>query len=64
MFSLFMVKVTKVAAFIFLLITILHLLRIIFKWPAQIANLQISLWVSIIAVLIAGYLSYALFKEK
>ncbi|MEK6904718.1 MAG: hypothetical protein AABW87_03950 [Nanoarchaeota archaeon] len=53
----------KISAWIFLLIALLHLLRIILGWQAQIASWQVPTWASFVAVIIAGYLSYKLFRE-
>ena len=47
---------------IFSLITLLHLARIIYGWQAEIGGWQVSLWVSWIAVVVAGYLAYASLK--
>ena len=47
-----------VAGIIFVLIAILHLLRIIFGWEAVIAGWAVPHWVSWVAVVIAGYLGY------
>ena len=43
---------------IFLIITILHLLRIINVWSAQIGMFEIPMWASWVAVVIAGCLAY------
>lgn len=47
---------------IFLLIFILHLLRIIRGWDAVIGGLVMSMWLSWVAIIIAGYLAYQGFK--
>ena len=46
------------AGIIFLLIFILHLLRIIRGWEGVIGTFVVPMWVSWAAVLIAGYLAY------
>ncbi len=43
---------------IFSIITVLHLTRIIYGWSAVVGGWQVPLWVSWIAVLVAGYLAY------
>ncbi|QQG46559.1 MAG: hypothetical protein HYY55_01795 [Candidatus Niyogibacteria bacterium] len=43
---------------IFALIFILHSARIIFGWSAVIGGLEIPMWVSWIAVFVAGFLIY------
>ncbi len=42
---------------IFLVIAVLHLLRVIFGWDATIAGVAVPKWVSWIALLVAGYLA-------
>ena len=44
---------------IFGIIALLHLLRIIFGWGAVIGSVVIPLWLSILAFIVAGYLSYS-----
>ena len=46
-----------ISSVIFGIIAILHLLRVIFVWDAQIGSLNISVWSSWIALIIAGFLS-------
>ena len=45
-------------AVIFLVIAVLHLLRVIFGWDATIARAAVPKWVSCIALLMAGYLAF------
>lgn len=47
----------KVTVGVFLIIAILHACRIIFDWGALIAGFRIPLWVSWLAVLLAGSLA-------
>ena len=47
-----------ITAVLFLAMALLHLLRIIFGWPAQIGGLDIPLWVSWLAVVIGAALAY------
>ena len=58
-----MFKITKVAAVVFLLIALLQLLRAVLGWEAKVNNWSAPIWLSLVAVLIAGTLSYLLFKE-
>ena len=46
-----------VAAF-FSLIGLLHLLRLVFAWEANIGGLIVPMWASWVAILVAGYLAY------
>ena len=45
-------------AIIFLLIALLHLARLVFSWEAIIGGWSVPAWVSVAALLIAGYLGY------
>ena len=47
-----------VSGIIFLIIAFLHLLRIVLSWEAVIAGWIVPLWVSWLALIIAGYLGY------
>ncbi|OGI70192.1 hypothetical protein A3A09_02650 [Candidatus Nomurabacteria bacterium RIFCSPLOWO2_01_FULL_42_20] len=47
---------------IFSLISILHLTRSILGWEAVIGGVEISIGVSVVAFLIAGFLAYSAFK--
>jgi hypothetical protein len=47
---------------VFVLITILHLLRITFGWSAIIAGWVVPEWVSWAAMVVAGFLAYEGFR--
>lgn len=47
-----------VAGTIFLLVAVMHLLRIILQWQAIIGGFEIPLWASWVGVGVAGYLAY------
>ncbi len=47
-----------VTATLFLVVAIMHLLRIIFGWQVEIGGLSIPFWVSWLGVLVAGALAY------
>ena len=47
------------AGIIFSVIALLHLARLVFGWEAVIGNWSVPAWVSVAALLIAGYLGYA-----
>ncbi len=51
-------------AAIFLIIAVLHLLRIVFGWPAQIGGLDIPLWASWLALVVTGALAYFGFRQN
>ena len=50
------------AGVIFTIIAVLHLVRSILGWEAQIGGVSISVGVSVIAFLIATFLAYSAFK--
>jgi hypothetical protein len=45
-------------ATLFLVVAIVHLLRIIFGWQVEIGGLSIPVWVSWLALPVAGALAY------
>ena len=49
---------------LFLVVAIVHLLRIILGWPVEVGGLSIPFWTSWLAVLAAGALSYFGFRQK
>ena len=53
-----------VTATLFLVVAIVHLLRIIFGWQVEIGSLSIPFWVSWLGVLVAGVLAYFGFTLK
>jgi hypothetical protein len=53
-----------VTAVLFLVIAALHLLRIIFGWPARIGGLDIPLWASWLALVVTGALAYFGFRHS
>ena len=48
----------------FLLIASLHLLRLIFRWEAVIEDYPIPMWLSLVALLVAGYLGWEGMKRS
>jgi hypothetical protein len=52
-----------VTATLFLVVAIMHLLRIIFGWHVEIGGLSIPFWVSWLGVLVAGALAYLGFTQ-
>jgi uncharacterized membrane protein len=47
---------------IFLVIAIVHLLRIIFNWQAVMEGRALPMWASWIALFVAGYFAYQGFR--
>lgn len=53
-----------VTAVLFLVVALVHLLRIILDWPAQIGGLSIPLWASWLALVVAAALAYLGFRQN
>ena len=58
-----MKPITNLAIAIFILIAVMHLMRLVFGWEVTLSSLVIPMWVSVIALLIAGALAYFLWRE-
>jgi hypothetical protein len=54
---------TNLAIAIFILIAVMHLMRLVFGWEVTINDLVIPMWVSVMALFIAGALAYFLWRE-
>ncbi len=54
---------TNLAIAIFILIAVVHLLRLILSWEATVNSVVIPMWVSVMGLLIAGGLAYFLWRE-
>jgi hypothetical protein len=47
-----------VVGLIFLLIAVIHILRLVFKWEAVLNGWVVPMWVSALALLITAYLAF------
>ncbi len=47
-----------VAGLIFLLIAVMHVLRLALKWEAVLNGWSVPMWVSALAIVIAAYLAF------
>ncbi len=56
--------VVKISAFIFLLVALAHLSRLIWKWDIVIAGTSVPLWVNGVGLAVAAILSIGLFRAK
>ncbi len=54
----------EVTSLIFLIVAVLHAMRLLYGWDAVIGDVMVPLWASWAAVLIAGYLAYRGFTWK
>ena len=57
-------KLLLVASIIFGIIGLLQLLRSIFGWEANIGNFSVPLYFSYVAVVVAFYLSFSMYKAS
>jgi hypothetical protein len=48
----------QLAAVVFFVVAVVHALRLAFKWEVIVAGWQVPMWVSVVAVIVAAYLSY------
>ena len=53
-----------ITAAIFAVIAALHLLRIVFGWPAQIGGWDVPQWLSWLAFVVAGALAWVGFRQN
>lgn len=54
---------TNFAIAIFILIAVMHLMRLVFGWEATLNGVVVPMWVSVMGLLIAGALAYFLWRE-
>ena len=59
-----MKKFTRIAAVLFAVITVLHVIRVIYGWEVNIGSFTLPIWASAIGALVAGILSWGLWKES
>lgn len=52
------------AGTIFLIVALLHALRLLFHWPAIIGTWAVPMWASWPALALAGFLAYTAFGRK
>jgi hypothetical protein len=53
-----------ITAVLFLVMALLHLLRIVFAWPAEIGSLAIPMWASWLALVVTAALAYCGFGQN
>lgn len=54
----------SLTGFIFLVMGMLHLIRVIYGWSAVIAGWEVPLWVSWVIVVVAAILVYFAFNKE
>ena len=55
---------TVAAVVIFVIVAVMHLLRLVRGWDTTIAGTEIPMWVSVAALAIAGGLAIGLWREN
>lgn len=55
-------KYLQVTGLIFTVVAVVHLLRVVTGWGANIAGWEVPVWLSMVAVIAAGYLAYSAYK--
>jgi hypothetical protein len=53
---------TVTSSIIFLVVAIMHLLRLVLQWEVVIGGWSFPSWASIVAIVVAGFLSFAGFR--
>ena len=56
--------VHRIAAVIFLAVAIMHLLRLINHWEAIFNGWMVPMWVSVVGLIVAGYLGVHLWTDS
>ncbi len=54
----------KISGYIFTVAALIHLLRLAYGWQAQIGGWLVPMWLSLVAIVVAGYLAYTALKMK
>ena len=52
------------AGVVFSLVAVLHALRLLLGWEAMIGGWHVPMWLSWLALALAGYLAYTAFRMK
>ena len=55
---------TMTVGVVFSLIAVLHALRLLLGWEAVIGGWHVPVWLSWVALALAGYLAYTAFRMK
>jgi len=55
---------TTVAVIVFLIVAVVHLVRVIEGWPVAIDALQIPMWVSVVGCAISALLAVMVWREN
>ena len=53
-----------VSGMLFGVIALMHLLRVLAGWPAHLGTFEAPMWLSWVAMVVAGYLAFSAFRLK
>ena len=53
---------TLVTSFLFALFAAVHLLRLVMQWDVELASWHVPMWASVVAMFVAGALSFVGFR--
>jgi len=52
----------NITGIVFSIIAVLHILRLVYSWDAQIGTFAVPIWLSWVALIASGFLAYSAFK--
>lgn len=52
------------AVFVFVIVAVLHVVRVVFGWEVIINGAKIPMWVSLLGVAISGVLAFGVLRES
>lgn len=52
----------QLTGLLFAVVALVHALRVLLGWNAMIGGWEVPTWLSIVAIIAAGYLAYTAFK--
>jgi hypothetical protein len=55
---------TTIAIVVFAVICLVHILRIVFGWEAEVNHMVIPIWISGVGALLAALLGFMVWKES
>ena len=50
-----------IVAIVLLIVSLMHLIRVIFQWPVMVKDVRIPIWVSVAACIVTAILAFWLF---
>ena len=62
--DMFVKPVTFIAAVVFWLVAVAHLVRVVLGWEVDVNGVAIPVYLSVIACVVAGWLGYMVIREN